>query len=504
MTKLTKVGLRTGEKALRDNVSIRFNELSERALSGPSKEETPKSMLVKFAIRTEYHGLTGNARARSGDCGEGYKTFSKVSRLRDNPRQVIQAWMAVFNELLPGKPEPDPIMALELFMAFLTGTAAKEYEEILFKESWELFNEEIEVRHNSRLSTYKEEDQNNAKRSDEALDVDEDLTEAARKRAKILRKWIARNEARKSARADTKLAGVKSYDYKFPPGKIPPPPSRPSKGRFFAWADSGLNAVSPLAWIRLHNHGWEYYQAFQEKVFLAVQGLAFHTAGKKAGTIQLEYLTEDLVLENSLQLQKFLTLVDAHSMTQPYFPPISNNSEVGKVFSDERKIRILWNAAHEKFKTELTNLHVVRFDDLRTWENAIEKFRLAEERWLEKQALLKEHEEKNKRNSRGPGNDRSRANDRNASTCSRNRSNSSGSSINGRDRGGGSNGNRAHRAAGRGGSRGASHNSGSKRQRLSYEEWQKRKTQKARKEQAEYEAYCNDFENAESGEEPEF
>jgi hypothetical protein len=78
--------------------------------------------------------------------------------------------------------------------------------------------------------------------------------------------------------------------------------------------------VSLLAWIRLHNHGWEYYQVFQEKVFLAVQSLAFHMTGKKAGTIQLEYLTEDLVLDKNLKLQNFFTLVEAHSITQPYFP----------------------------------------------------------------------------------------------------------------------------------------------------------------------------------------
>ena len=150
---------------------------------------------------------------------------------------------------------------------FLTGTAAKEYEEIFFQESWRLFEDEMQVWHNSRIaSTYTVvllEDQNNANRSKEALEADENLDSEARKRAEILGKWIARNEGRKTARSNTQLAGVKPYSYNlFPPERFTPPPSRPSRGRFFKWEDSGLNTVSPLAWIRLHNHGWEYYQAF--------------------------------------------------------------------------------------------------------------------------------------------------------------------------------------------------------------------------------------------------
>ena len=160
--------------------------------------------------------------------------------------------------------------------------------------------------------------------------------------------------------------------------------------------------MSPLAWIRLHNHGWEYYQAFQESVFLAVQDLAFHTVGKKAGTIQLEYLTEDLILEKNLKLQNFLYLIEAHSQAMPYFPPVKDNAEVGRVFTNERKIRILWNAAHEKFKEELTNLHVVRFDQIGTWDIAIEKFRQAKERWNEKKALQKDLEETKKKNKSNP------------------------------------------------------------------------------------------------------
>jgi hypothetical protein len=52
---------------------------------------------------------------------------------------------------------------------------------ILFNENWRLFNKEIEIKHNSRLTTYKEDDQSNAKLSNETLDSDEDLTEGARK-----------------------------------------------------------------------------------------------------------------------------------------------------------------------------------------------------------------------------------------------------------------------------------------------------------------------------------
>ncbi len=58
--------LRLGERALRDNVPIRFNELLEK-LSKTHANYLPKDMTVKVAILTEYFGITGNAKAKSGD-----------------------------------------------------------------------------------------------------------------------------------------------------------------------------------------------------------------------------------------------------------------------------------------------------------------------------------------------------------------------------------------------------------------------------------------------------
>ncbi len=80
-----------------------------------------------------------------------------------------------------------------------------------------------------------------------------------------------------------------------------------------------------------------------------------------------------------IKLSKFYSLVEMHSEAQPYFPPIEGDTEVGKVLSDERKTKILRQAAHEPFKDELTNLHITKYDDLESWEHAQEKFLLAKE-----------------------------------------------------------------------------------------------------------------------------
>jgi hypothetical protein len=303
-----------------------------------------------------------------------------LDHIQDNPRSVIKAWQQVFTEVLVGKPEPDPIMAVEIFQSFLTGTATKEFERILHKVAWRLFECEIQVKFNSRICQFTNIDYANAKKSHGELvkaDTNEELLQAAAH----LRSWIQKNDSRKEQREKVKAtAGLKPYAWTWPPTKFPPPPSKPTHGIFFAWADSGINATSACAWLRIHNHGWEFGDLFQREIFLEVQKLAFKSYGEKAGRTQIDYLSEDLVIEGTIKLSKFYSLVEAHSEAQPYFPPIEGDTEIGKVFSDERKTRILWQAAHEPFKDELTNLHITKYDDLESWEHAQEKFLLAEER----------------------------------------------------------------------------------------------------------------------------
>ncbi len=175
-----------------------------------------------------------------------------------------------------------------------------------------------------------------------------------------------------------------------PPTKFPPPPSKPTHGIFFAWANNGINATSACAWLCIHNHSWEFGDLFKREIFLEVQKLAFKSYdGEKAGRTQIDYLSKDLVIEGTIKLSKFYSLVKVHSEAQPYFPPIEGDTEVGKVLSDERKTRILRQAVHEPFKDELTNLHITKYDDLKSWEHAQEKFLLAEERHNAKLFLSK-------------------------------------------------------------------------------------------------------------------
>ncbi len=65
---MTSDNLRSGERALRDNVPICFNEELSEKLSKTHADDLPKHMTVKVAIRTEYFGIsTGNAKAKSRD-----------------------------------------------------------------------------------------------------------------------------------------------------------------------------------------------------------------------------------------------------------------------------------------------------------------------------------------------------------------------------------------------------------------------------------------------------
>ena len=87
------MSLRSGERALRENVPIHFNDWTSVSLS-QAKEEQPKSSLVKFSVLTNNHGVGG--RANKSDCSYGSKTALKLGRIEDNPRAIIETWQIIF------------------------------------------------------------------------------------------------------------------------------------------------------------------------------------------------------------------------------------------------------------------------------------------------------------------------------------------------------------------------------------------------------------------------
>jgi hypothetical protein len=363
--------LRNGEKSLRDNVPIRFNEWS--TAESKSRADQNKTSLVKFSVLTHNHGVGSKGNAR--DCSVGTKSSLKLDRLEDNPRAVIEVWQSIFNELLPAMIDVDPITAVELFEAHLTGSAAREFQQIAYKVSDHLFEHHIDVDLNMRICKFKQTERDNAQFTEQQI---LQLPKELKFKAAELKKWLDKNELRKSARAG--MVGVKEYKYTFPPPTFPRPPARPSKGKFLKWNVTGINALNANAWLRQHNHGWEFGEKYLEMVFKEVQLLTFKTFGAHAGRTQLDYLTEDLCMDPTHSLKQFFRLLTAHSEAQPYYPQISSDSEVGAPFHDERKIQIVWNAGFELFKDELTMLGVSRRDDLKGhFEICTNKFILAEQ-----------------------------------------------------------------------------------------------------------------------------
>jgi heme oxygenase len=81
------------------------------------------------------------------------------------------------------------------------------------------------------------------------------LPEERKFKASELKKWLEKNELRKTARA--KMVGVKEYKYTFPLQHFQDP-ARPSKGKFLKWNMTGINALNANAWLCQNNHGWEF------------------------------------------------------------------------------------------------------------------------------------------------------------------------------------------------------------------------------------------------------
>ena len=370
--------LRLGEKALRDNVPIRINDWT---LDTRDLKDMHKSCFVQFSILTNNHGVGG--RNKTKETAYGSKYSLRLTHIEDNPKAVIQTWQAIRNEILPCMTDVDGTSAVELFQAHLTGIACREFEKIANDAAQELWTT-IQANFNSRLCLWGPTEKSNSELSDDDM---ANLPHHEMIRAQQLKNWFAKNEKRKAGRA--KLP-VTDYNYVFPPPKFNAPPSNPANGQFFNWDDTGCTAMNPCAWLRLHNHGWEYSTQFFNLVFRAVQKLAFNTYGPNAGSTQLAYLTEDLMFEPSHKLKKFFGYVEAHSAAQPYYPVpvgamVSSTSEVGKEFTDARKIDIVWNACFENFKHELTNLNCSRKEDVKgVYKTLQERFLLAEQHKIDK------------------------------------------------------------------------------------------------------------------------
>lgn len=364
--------LRNGEKNLRDNVPIRINDWANAGAA--PKDTVPKSALVKFSVLTNNHGVGGTGKFSTSSFGT--KTALKLDLIEDNPRSTIQCWQSIFNELLPAMPDVSPLTAVELFQAYLTGTATKEFEQILFDSAGELYDKYIDVEYNRRISKYSKVDFINAAKSIADIDAlgDAELVRAA----KDIKPWQEINDLRVAGRKN--IPGISSYAYSsHSPPRFPRPPAKPKMGQFAGWNPTGVSCLSPCAWLRMHNHGWEYAEKFLTLVFNKVQTLAFKQYGAHAGSTQLSYLTEDLELHSSHELKYFFRLVQSHSEAMPYYPPIPMEPEVGVVFSDARKIQIVWNACSTRFHRELVNLNVTRKEDFRgSYEDCKAKFLLAE------------------------------------------------------------------------------------------------------------------------------
>ena len=129
--------LRAGKKNFRDNVPIRFNNWATIGGSKKDSETSSKANIVKFSVLTHNHGV--GAKAGLKDCSIGTKSSLKLDRIEDNPKAVIEVWPSIFNKLLPAMLDVDPITGVELFEAHLTGSAAKEFQQIVYKVSDKLY-----------------------------------------------------------------------------------------------------------------------------------------------------------------------------------------------------------------------------------------------------------------------------------------------------------------------------------------------------------------------------
>ena len=199
--------LRNVEKSLDGNVPIRFNEWS--TADSKTRSDQTKTSLVKFSVLTHNHGVGRKGNAR--DFSVGTKISLNLDRLEDNPRAVIEVWQSIFNELIPSMIDVDPITAVELCESLLTGSSAREFQKIPYKVSESLFEHHIDVDLNMCICKFKQAERENEKYTVQQIIQ---LPEEQKFKASKLKKWLEKNELRKTARAG--IVGVKEYKNTFP------------------------------------------------------------------------------------------------------------------------------------------------------------------------------------------------------------------------------------------------------------------------------------------------
>ena len=123
--------LRQGEKALRNNVLIRFNEWNTTVTAGNLSNNLPKMAMVKFTVLTNNHSLGASNRQKGTSYGS--QMGLRLDRIEDNPKSIIKtSWQSIRNELMLRIANVDAVSAVELFGAHLTGAATHEFVQILF------------------------------------------------------------------------------------------------------------------------------------------------------------------------------------------------------------------------------------------------------------------------------------------------------------------------------------------------------------------------------------
>ena len=187
------------------------------------RSDQTKTSLVKFSVLTHNHGV--GSKGNSRDCLIGTKSSLKLDRLEDNPRVVIEVWQSIFNKLIPAMIDVDPITAVELFEAHLTGSAAREFQQIAYKVLECLFDHHIDVDLNMRICKFKQPEKDDAMFTEQQI---LHIPEKQRFKASELKKWIEKNDLRKFTRKG--MVGVKEYNYTFPLQYFQNPPRVLPKG----------------------------------------------------------------------------------------------------------------------------------------------------------------------------------------------------------------------------------------------------------------------------------
>ena len=149
---------------------------------------------------------------------------------------------------------------------------------------------------------------------------------------------------------------VAAYSYSFPPSSICPQPERYPVNKLVLWNASGIQNLDTLAWLNLHNHGWEYFELLHNNIMEEITKLMFRLFGKEAVRLWIDYLNEDLKMNPTYNVRKFLCLLKCFSETQLLYLKISNDKEFGCLFSNSSKKQILWNYAFKLLKDEIYNM----------------------------------------------------------------------------------------------------------------------------------------------------